>query len=88
MNIPGAPQMMDHELSDPNWRKYFDRLKAVGADKLSTAEASGVNDPYSKLQDPINPNSIRTRQPGHFDKQGMNSAQQESLQALMRMGLM
>lgn len=88
MNPIGAPQMMDHELDDPNWRKYFDALKAAGVDKLSTAEAHGMNDPYSKLQTPMNANSIRTRQPGYFDKQGMNSAQQDSLQALMKAGLM
>lgn len=88
MNTLGAPQMLDHELSDLNWRKYFDRLKAAGVSKLSTAEAKGMNDPYSKLQEPVVPGGIRTRQPGFFDTQGMNPAQQESLKALMKAGLL
>lgn len=78
----GSPQIMNRELSDPNWRKYFDILKNQGVDKLSTAEASGMNDPYSKLQQGSGP-GIRTRQPGFFDTQDSHSQQRASLQGLL-----
>lgn len=83
--VIGAPQVPHRELTDPNWRRYFDILKANGVNGLSTAEASGINDPYSKLQSPVQ-GSVRTRQPGYFDMQGLNPPQQASLWGLMKAG--
>lgn len=38
----GAPRVQHRQLSDPNWRRFFDTLGDAGVDKLSTSAASGM----------------------------------------------
>lgn len=70
----------DRQLSDPNWRAFFDALQAQGVNKLATSAATGQNDPYSKLQTPMKAGDIRTgHQPGFFDVQDPNHLARQQL---------
>lgn len=70
-NFSGMRNPQVRELSDPTWRRWFDRLKALGVDKL--AAGPSFNDPYTPTFDPrtqgsavveTTPEQLKDKRPG------------------------